>query len=86
MKITIYKKQNCPSCVTAMNVAQQVVQESAHTLEVKSLEDDGIRDELLELVPNARSVPQIFIDDEHVGGSEDFIKWMQEANESNLRG
>lgn len=84
MKILFYKKKNCPSCVKALAVAQQVVQESNHTLEIKDLEDEGVRDELLSLVPNARSVPQIFIDGEHVGGSEQFIQWMQEAHESNF--
>lgn len=84
MKITIYKKENCPSCVTAVKVAQQAIQETHHILEIKQLETPGVREELLELVPSARSAPQIFIDDEHIGGSEQFLQWMQTAHASNL--
>lgn len=35
------------------------------------LEDDSHRSELLERLPRARAMPQIFIDGEHVGSTED---------------
>ena len=35
---------------------------------VNAYKDKGSKEELIEAVPNARSVPQIFIDEEYVGG------------------
>ena len=32
---------------------------------------------LKELVPNVRTVPQIWIDDEHVGGYDDLSEWLK---------
>lgn len=84
MNILIYKKENCPHCDTALRIAQEVIQETAHTLTVKKVEDDGVREELLSLVPNAKTVPQVFVNGSHIGGASDFIQWMQEANESNI--
>lgn len=66
MNIVIYTKDNCPNCVTAK-----------HLLGAKKLEyterDVGIpewRDSLMRLHPEARQMPQIFIDGQRVGGLE----------------
>lgn len=64
MNITIYTKSNCPNCVSAKNL-----------LKSKGLEyterDVGIpewRDSLARNAPDARQMPQIFIDGQRVGG------------------
>ena len=64
MNITIYTKSNCPNCVSAKNL-----------LKSKGLEyterDVGIpewRDSLARNAPDARQMPQIFIDSQRVGG------------------
>lgn len=64
MNITIYTKSNCPNCVSAKNL-----------LKSKGLEyterDVGIpewRDSLSRNAPDARQMPQIFIDGQRVGG------------------
>lgn len=64
MKIVVYTKQNCPNCVTAKRL-----------LELKRLPFDEVNAEygtvwrdLLERYPDARQMPQIFIDDQRVGG------------------
>ena len=34
------------------------------------------REDLLKVVPNARSVPQIFIEDKHIGGYTELMKFL----------
>ncbi|MEE4211073.1 MAG: glutaredoxin 3 [Parvularcula sp.] len=66
--IDIYTKFACPFCVRAK-----------HLLESKGVEFNEYditmggekRDEMMARAPNARTVPQIFIGDVHVGGSDD---------------
>ena len=66
--IDIYTKFACPFCVRAK-----------HLLEGKGVEFNEYditmggekRDEMLARAPQARTVPQIFIGDVHVGGSDD---------------
>ena len=37
------------------------------------------KDDLLEGVPNARAVPQIFIEDNHIGGYTELMKHLASA-------
>lgn len=64
MKAVIYSKDNCTYCTQAKNL-----------LELKNIEYEErkigygyTKEQLLEVVPNARTVPQIFLDNEYVGG------------------
>jgi glutaredoxin len=46
--------------------------------EVRNISHDWTREQLLESVPTARSVPQIFLDDEYVGGFNELRKKLNE--------
>jgi len=35
------------------------------------------KQDLIEAVPNARSVPQIFVGEDYVGGYQDLVKYLQ---------
>lgn len=67
-KVTLYTKLYCPYCVRAKQL-----------LEHKGVEFEEVRvdtnpdklGEMLERSNGARTVPQIFIGDTHVGGSDD---------------
>ena len=64
MKIEIYTKHNCPNCV----MAKQVL--NANNLDYSEL-DVSEPDVMLQLImryPDVRQMPQIFIDDQRVGG------------------
>jgi glutaredoxin 3 len=39
--------------------------------EERNISQDWTREQLLEAVPNARTLPQIFLDDQHIGGFTD---------------
>lgn len=64
MKIEIYTKHNCPNCVMAKQLLK------ANNLDYTEL-DVSEPDVMLQLImryPDVRQMPQIFIDDQRVGG------------------
>ena len=69
-KVEIYSKSNCSYCVMAMNFFDQKGIEYS----VYSCDDPKIFKEMLDRNPQARTVPQIFIDDNLIGGYTDLIK------------
>ena len=40
-------------------------------------EEPNILSELLQRNPNARTMPQIFINSEHIGGYQDLVVWFE---------
>lgn len=67
-KIDIYTKFACPFCVRAKRLLKQKGAEFAeHDISLGGPR----RDEMMKRAPNARTVPQIFIGDTYVGGSDD---------------
>jgi glutaredoxin 3 len=60
----LWSQPNCPACTQAkalLNLANIPVV-------VKMLGIDVTKEEFFAKLPDARSVPQIFIDDEYIGG------------------
>ena len=66
-KIVIYTTSICPYCVRA----KALLDRKGFTYEEINAEDEKIRDEMIEKSGGMRTVPQIFIGDTHVGGSDD---------------
>jgi glutaredoxin 3 len=66
-KVVVYSKDNCPYCRMAKDLlsARQIPYE-----EIRIDLDDSKRDEMLRL-SNRRTVPQIFINDQSIGGYDD---------------
>jgi glutaredoxin len=64
MKATIWSKYHCPYC----DQAKALLKSKGYIIEEKKIGDGYTKEELLEAVPTARTVPQIFIEDELVGG------------------
>ena len=62
--LTIYSKSNCQQCDSAKLLGTMKGVE----IEVKMLDKDFTREELLELAPNSRSFPIIFDGDILIGG------------------
>ena len=69
-KVEIYSKSNCSYCVMAMNFFES----KGIEYKVYSCDDPNIFKEMLERSPQARTVPQIFIDDKLIGGYTDLIE------------
>lgn len=66
-KVVVYSKDNCPYCRLAKDLlsSRQVAFE-----EIRIDLDDSKRDEMIRL-SNRRTVPQIFINDQSIGGYDD---------------
>ena len=69
MDILIYSKSNCPFCEKAKAWFKQ----HEFTYTEINLDDEERRMAFYQKLPNARSVPQIFIDDKHIGTYNDLM-------------
>uniref|UniRef100_A0A2P2IMN0 Glutaredoxin domain-containing protein n=1 Tax=Rhizophora mucronata TaxID=61149 RepID=A0A2P2IMN0_RHIMU len=69
-KIVVFSKSYCPYCRRAKKILSEL-NEKPFVVEL-DLRDDGfqIRDDLLDLVGRG-TVPQIFVNGQHIGGSDD---------------
>lgn len=67
-RIEIYTQFGCPYCARAISLLQ--AKGVAYT-EYDTTMDRARREEMVARKPGARTVPQIFIDDEAIGGSDD---------------
>jgi glutaredoxin len=64
MKATVWSKDQCGYC----EMAKQLLELRGIEFEERKIGKDWTKEQLLEAVPTAKSVPQIFIDEEYVGG------------------
>jgi len=81
MKAIVWSKYHCPYC----DQAKALLKQKGIEFEEKKIGDGYTKEELLEAVPNARTVPQIFLDGTLIGGFTelkthlDKEQWAQEA-------
>lgn len=64
MKAVVWSKNQCPYCDQAKNLLKARNIE----FEERNINTTYTKEQLLEAVPTARTLPQIFLDDEYVGG------------------
>lgn len=82
-KIEIYTKFACPYCVRA----KMLLSRKGAAFEEFDITLGGPKkQELLERVPQARTVPQIFIGDLHIGGSDELATLEREGKLDALLG
>jgi glutaredoxin len=67
MKAIVWSKDACPFCVQA----KALLEARGIEYEERNVSQDWTREQLLEAVPNARTLPQIFLDEVHIGGFTD---------------
>lgn len=74
--VTIYTKFGCGYCYRAKRLLDgKGVDYTEHDITMGGPK----RDEMMERAPTARTVPQIFIGDVHVGGSDDLAALEREG-------
>lgn len=73
MKATMWSKYQCPYC----DQARMLLETKGYEIEERKIGDGWTREDLLEAVPSARSVPQIFLDGELIGGFTELKKHLQ---------
>jgi glutaredoxin len=64
MKAIVWSKYHCPYC----DQARALLTHKGIEFEERKIGDGYTREDLLQAVPTARTVPQIFIDDVLIGG------------------
>tara|TARA_S200002703_G_scaffold89983_1_gene77634 strand:+ start:248 stop:496 length:249 start_codon:yes stop_codon:yes gene_type:complete len=73
MSVTIYTKDLCGYCDAAKSLLRKM---NVRFNEAK-IGSDITREELLEIAPNARTAPQIVINNKVVGGYDDLVEYIE---------
>ena len=72
----VWSKDQCPYC----DQAKALLKSRGIEYEERNVSQDWTREQLLEAVPTARTLPQIFLDQELVGGFTELRKKLTEWN------
>jgi glutaredoxin 3 len=75
MTAIVWSKDNCPYC----DQAKALLTQRGVTYEERKIGDGYSREQLLEAVPNARTVPQIFINNQLIGGFTELRRHIEET-------
>jgi glutaredoxin 3 len=79
-KVVIYTKESCPYCT----MAKELLKERKMAFEEIRIDlDESKRDEMIRL-SNRRTVPQIFIDGQSMGGYDDLAALAKSGKLKNL--
>ncbi|MEN3931668.1 glutaredoxin 3 [Microvirga sp. W0021] len=73
-KIIIYAKSWCPYCKSAKQLLEQ---KGATFTEIDVEKEAGALDDMLAKSGGRKTVPQIFINDQHIGGFDDLYAFDQ---------
>jgi glutaredoxin 3 len=79
MKAIVYSKYNCTFC----DQAKALLSQRDIVFEERKIGDGWTKEELLEAVPTARTLPQIFLDDELIGGFTELKKYLEKESNAN---
>ena len=74
MKAVVWSKNSCPFCVQAKALLKQ---KNIEFEERNISQGNWTKEQLLEAVPTARTLPQIFLDDNYIGGFTELRKHFQ---------
>lgn len=75
MKAIIWSQPQCNYC----NQAKTLFASKNIEYEERVIGNGWTKQQLLEAVPNARSVPQIFLDDKYIGGYTELRQFFSKA-------
>ena len=75
MKAIIRIKPKCPQCTSA----KQLLKIKGIEYEEKNIADGHKIQDLLALVPNAKTMPQIWLDDKHIGGYKELQEKLNDS-------
>ena len=75
MNAVIWSKDLCPYC----DRAKALLKQKGIEFEERKIGSGWSKEQLLESVPTARTVPQIFLGEQHIGGYDDLVKYFNEV-------
>ena len=73
MKAIVWSKDACPFCVQA----KALLESKGIEFEERNVSKEWTKEQLLEAVPTARTLPQIFLEDNYIGGFTELRKHLQ---------
>lgn len=79
--IEVYTTNYCPFCTRAKDLLKR---KGANFQEIDVTDDDEARTKLVERAKGMRTVPQIFINEEHIGGFDE-LSALDKAGELDLK-
>ena len=77
MKAVVWSKYHCPYCDQAKGLLTQ----KGNSFEERKIGDGYSKEDLLEAVPGARTVPQIFINDDLIGGFTELKRYFEQESQ-----
>ncbi|GLJ40539.1 hypothetical protein SUGI_0836270 [Cryptomeria japonica] len=84
-KIAIFSKSYCPYCARTKNVFKEL-NVTPYVVELDLRGDGGEIQNALSNLVGRRTVPQVFIDGKHIGGSDDTVEAYQSGTLAKLLG
>ena len=76
MRAIVWSKNQCPYC----DQAKALLKMKGIEFEERNVSTDWTREQLLEAVPTARTVPQILLDEKLIGGFTELKKLFEQEN------
>ena len=80
MNIVIYTQNGCGYC----NMAMHELDKLNWNYTVKNISEDMNKLSLFEQLPNAKTVPQIWINNNHIRGYNELKTWLKKRTENAL--
>ena len=74
--VVIWSKDTCAYC----DMAKRLLNQNVLAFEEKKIGHDYTKEDLLKQIPNARTVPQIIIDDKVIGGYNELKNYLSKGN------
>lgn len=72
MNVIVWSKPNCPWC----SKAKELLDAYYISYEERKLGEEWSKEDLLEMVPNAKTVPQILVDNNLIGGYNELERYL----------
>ena len=72
----VWSNIGCHSC----EMAKDLLKQKGIEYEERNLAKDWKIQDLLEVAPGARSVPQIFVDDKYIGGYDNLVEYLNQKH------
>ena len=74
MKIVIYTQDSCEFC----EESKKEFEKRGWRYTVYNIKEKDNKKSLLELLPNVKTVPQIWIENKHIGGYNELMTWIED--------
>lgn len=78
--IEVFGRLSCPYCVRAKNIAEELTARGEATFVFRDMIAENITKEDIaaQIGKEVRTVPQVFVNDDHIGGCDNFVAFLRE--------